>query len=64
MAKQELDKTFEVSSEFWNSFRVVIRKGKVIECSDQSHPMGTDWKQLQEHYKTRPYEVEIKEVKE
>lgn len=62
--KNEPDKIWEISSDFFDSFRVTVRKGKVIHCSDRSHPAGTDWKALKTHYENKIYPCEVKEVKE
>lgn len=60
----EPDKTYEISSEFFDSFKVKIRQGKVVWCSDQSHPYGTDWKALKESYENKiNYKCEVNEVK-
>ncbi len=55
---------YEISSEFFDSFRVRVKRGKVVWTNDHSHPVGTDWKSLSEFYKTRHYKCEIKEVKQ
>lgn len=55
---------YEISSEHFDSFRVKVKKGKVIWTSDRSHPNGADWMSLKAYYQTRQYKVEIKEIKD
>lgn len=62
MADKEPIKQYEVSSEHFNAFTVSVHKGKVIHCSDDSHPQGSDFKSLKEYYETRQYKCEVKEV--
>ncbi len=57
-------KKYEISSDSFPSFTVTVVKGKIIGCSDRSHPNGADWMSLKAYYQTRPYKVEIKEVKD
>lgn len=62
--KPEADKTYEISCEYFDSFRVKIRKGKVIWCSDRSIPEGSDWKSLRESYENKVnYKMNINEIK-
>lgn len=57
--------TYEISSEYFEPFRVTIRKGQLIWCSDGSHPVGCNWKALKESYENKiHYKCEIKEWKE
>lgn len=62
--KQEPDKIYEISSEFFDSFKVKIRKGKLIWCSDDSHPVGCDWKSLRDHYESKIVKCYVKEINE
>lgn len=62
--KPEEDKTYEISSDFFDSFQVRINKGTVVWCSDNSHPAGTNWKSLKEHYENKIVKCYVKEVKE
>jgi hypothetical protein len=57
---------FEISSEegLFPAFRLKVVKGKVIECSDNSHPYGADWKTLKEYYDTRQYKCLVKKLSE
>lgn len=60
-----MDKLYEISCEFFDSFQVKIRKGKVLWCSDQSHPVGTDWKSLKDSYENKiNYKCYVKEITE
>lgn len=43
-------------------FRIKVTKGKVIECSDNSHPYGADFKSLKEYYESRQYKCQINKV--
>lgn len=61
---EEKETIFEIRHSDFDCFKVKVRKGKVVWCSDQSHPHGADWESLKTFYGSRPYEVEIKEVKE
>jgi hypothetical protein len=61
---EEENKLWEISSVEFESFRVSVRKGKLIWCSDRSHPRGTNFESLKAFYESRPYKCEVKEVKE
>ena len=56
-------KEYEISSEEFPSFKIKVVKGKVIECSDFSHPVGADYNSLKTYYESRRYKCEVKEIK-
>ena len=64
MAKIEPDIIYEISSEYFDSFKMTVRKGRVIWCSDDSHPVGSDWKSLKEHYENKQIKCYVNEWKE
>jgi hypothetical protein len=53
---------YEVASEmeFFESFNVRVQKGKVIWCSDRSHPVGSDWAALSNYFKKHTGEMAYK----
>lgn len=61
-----MDGLYEISSAdgYFEPFRVRVKKGKVVESSDQSHAAGADFKSLKEYYESRQYKCIVKEVKE
>tara|TARA_R110000868_G_scaffold219966_1_gene471081 strand:+ start:268 stop:495 length:228 start_codon:yes stop_codon:yes gene_type:complete len=62
--KDNLDITYEIKSEYFTPFKVTIRKGQLIWCSDDSHPVGCKWKFLREHYEGGNMKCKIEEYKE
>lgn len=65
MSKPEVDITYEISSDYFEPFKVSVRKGIVAWCSDSSHPLGTNWKALKESYENKiNYKCYVKEIKE
>lgn len=64
MEKKDKQEVYRVFSEAFSEFRIGVLKGKVIWSSDHSHPAGADWASLKAYYQTRPYKVEIEEVKQ
>ena len=58
------DITYEITSEYFTPFKVTIRRGQLIWCSDNSHPVGSNWKYLREHYEGKTIKCEVKEWKE
>lgn len=55
---------YKISSEEFATFMIDVYKGKVVWCSDQSHPVGADFKSLKNYYETRQYKCFVEEVKE
>jgi hypothetical protein len=43
---------YEISSEMehFNKFSVRVHKGKVVWCSDNSHPVGASWAALSNYF--------------